>query len=198
MLLGEVTIVVSRSLPESLPESLVAAKASRVNQQQFLRFFLEPDLTVVLPVMQLAEVLTIGLGEIVPIPHLPPWVMGVYNWRGEILWMVDLGHLLGLTPWAQQSSSRFNYRALILNGAIAFNQKTKGYGGMNSNQMLGLVVSRVEDIEWCNPDNFQSPPAASVNSQLIPYLRGFLIKNNGDMVTALDGQAIVSRLKPNV
>ena len=182
----------------SLSESLVAGKTSRANQQQFLRFFLEPDLTVVLPVMQLAEVLTIGLGEIVPIPHLSPWVMGVYNWRGEILWMIDLGHLLGLTPWAQQASSRFNYRALILNGAIAFHQKTKGQTRVNSNQMVGLVVSRIEDIEWCNPDEFQSPPAASVSSQLIPYLRGFLIKSNGDMVTALDGQAIVSRLKSSI
>ncbi|MGL5032671.1 MAG: chemotaxis protein CheW [Microcystaceae cyanobacterium] len=181
---------------KSLSETSSSTKASRLMQQQFLRFFLEPDMVAVLPVMQLAEVLTISFGEIVPVPHLPPWVMGVYNWRGEILWMVDLGHLLGLTPWSQQTATRFNYRAVILNGGIAFNQEKKAYSSQNSNQMLGLVVSRVEDIEWCTPDEFQSPPASSVSSQLIPYLRGFWIKPDGDMVTVLDGQAIVSRLKP--
>ncbi|MEB3190765.1 MAG: chemotaxis protein CheW [Snowella sp.] len=165
-------------------------------QQQFLRFYLEPDMVAMLPVMQLSEVLTIALGEIVPIPHLPPWVMGVYNWRGEILWMVDLGALLGLTPWHQQmASTRSYYRALILNGAISVKQTEKVYRGQNSNQMLGLVVTRVEDIEWCNTDELQSPPAASVSTQLIAYLRGFWVKPSGDVVVALDGQSIVAKMR---
>jgi positive phototaxis protein PixI len=171
---------------------------TRPQQQQFLRFYLEPDMVAMLPDMQLSEVLTIALGEIVPIPHLPPWVMGVYNWRGEILWMVDLGLLLGLTPWHQQTAAnRSQYRALILNGAVSANQTDKVYRGRNSNQMLGLVVTRVEDIEWCNPDELQSPPVASISSQLIAYLRGFWVKPSGEMVVALDGQSIIARMKPD-
>ncbi|GBF83604.1 chemotaxis signal transduction protein [Aphanothece sacrum FPU3] len=73
---------------------------NRSSLEQFLRFDLVPDTTLMLPVAQLTEVLTVPLGQIVPIPHMPPWVMGIYNWRGEILWMVDLGHLLGLNSLA--------------------------------------------------------------------------------------------------
>jgi len=58
--------------------------------QQFLRFHLVPDTTALLPVRQMSEVLTVPIAQVVPIPHTPAWVMGVYNWRGEILWLVDL------------------------------------------------------------------------------------------------------------
>lgn len=178
-------------------DSLTTPKASRRSQQQFLRFHLEPDTEAMIPVSQLSEVLTIALGQIVPIPHLPPWVLGVYNWRGEILWMVDLGHLLGLTPWHQQSTRRSHYRTIILNGDIGYNEKQRksGFKSQDRNQMLGLVVNQVEDIEWCNPDDIQSPPTASVSAKLIPYLRGFWVKPNGDIITTLDGQSIVANIK---
>jgi len=32
------------------------------------------------------------------VPGTPPWVSGVANWRGRILGIVDLRHLLGLNP----------------------------------------------------------------------------------------------------
>ena len=41
------------------------------------------------------ELVNILVDRVVPMPHLPPAVMGVYNWRGEILWIVDLAMLLG-------------------------------------------------------------------------------------------------------
>ncbi len=187
--------MVSKFLPSFDP--LSTHKTSRRFQQQFLRFHLEPDTAAMISVSQLSEVLTIGLGQIVPIPHLPPWVLGVYNWRGEILWMVDLGYLLGLTPWHQQSMTRSHYRAIILNGDISYHEKQRkpGFKSQDRNQMLGLVVSRVEDIEWCNPDDIQSPPTASVNAKFVPFLKGFWVKSNGDIISTLDGQAIVAKMK---
>ena len=178
-------------------DSLTTPKASRLSQQQFLRFHLEPDTKAMIPVCQLSEVLTVGLGQIVPIPHLPAWVLGVYNWRGEILWMVDLGYLLGLTPWHQQSTRRSHYRTIILNGDIGYGEKQRksGFKSQDRNQMLGLVVNLVEDIEWCNPDDIQSPPTASVSDKLVPYLRGFWIKPDGDVILTLDGQSIVAKMK---
>ncbi len=158
----------------------------RGSQEQFLRFCLLPETMMMLPVSQLTEVLTIPSGQIIPIPHMPPWVMGVYNWRGEILWMVDLGHLLGFTPWHQQAFNKGNYRAIVLHPS---NQTTKA-----RNQMLGLVVSRVEDMEWCNPEDIKSPPSSAVTSSLVPFLRGYWLKENGDMVITLQGDAIFAAM----
>ncbi|GBF81975.1 chemotaxis protein CheW [Aphanothece sacrum] len=161
---------------------------NRSSLEQFLRFDLVPDTTLMLPVAQLTEVLTVPLGQIVPIPHMPPWVMGIYNWRGEILWMVDLGHLLGLTPWHQQTQNLLVYRAMVLHSG-----KSTSSSKLNR-QMLGLVVSGVEDIEWCNPAEIQSPPASAVTPSLAPFLRGYWLKTQGDMFVILDGEAIMAAM----
>ena len=156
--------------------------------QQFLRFHLVPDTTALLPVQQLTEVLDIPISQIVPIPEMPAWVMGVYNWRGEILWMLDLGHLLGLTPIHQQAKSYLTYTAIVIHGAQQLVSQVTG------KNMLGLVVNRVEDMELCDPDAIQSPPLSAVSSGLVPFLRGYWLKSNGEILAVLDGKSIVSRM----
>ncbi len=157
--------------------------------EQFLRFHLVPDTTALLPIQQLTEVLTIPRSQIVPIFHMPAWVMGVYNWRGEILWMVDLGHLLGLTPWHQQPSGTSSCTAVVLQDCSKQTTSTN-----LKSQMLGVVVNRVEDIEWCNSDWIQSPPSSTVTAELLPFLRGYWLKSNGDILAVIDGQAILAAM----
>lgn len=156
--------------------------------EQFLRFRLGEDTAAIVPIAQLTEVLSIPLGGIIPIPHLPGWVMGVFNWRGEILWTVDLGHLVGLTPWHQQAISSYsNHKAIVLHGHSRTQIRAK-------NQMLGLVVSQVEGIEWCNPDEIQSPPSSAIAPELVPFLRGYWVKSDGEILVALDGEAIIAAM----
>ena len=164
-------------------------KASSLDSKQFLRFHLMPNTTALLPMEQLTEVLTIPNGQIVPIFQMPAWVMGVYNWRGEILWMVDLGHLVGLTPWHQQANSASVYRAIVLQ--TDFKQAA---ASNVQKEWLGVVVNRVEDIEWCNPDGIQSPPASAVTPELAPFLRGYWLKPSGEILVVIDGQSIVGAM----
>ncbi|NEP57511.1 MAG: chemotaxis protein CheW [Symploca sp. SIO2G7] len=163
----------------------------KLRREQFLRLYLARNTTALLPLQQLTEVLTIPIGQIVPIPDMRAWVMGVYNWRGEILWIVDLGHLVGLTPWYQQTSNVSAHKAVVLSIYTASTSSTKV-----QSQMLGLVVNQVEDIEWCNPDSIQSPPSSTVTAELVPFLRGYWLKANGEILTVLDGEAIM-RAMPN-
>jgi positive phototaxis protein PixI len=139
-----------------------------------------------LPVAQMTEVLTIPLGQIIPIPHMPAWVMGVYNWRGEILWMVDLGQMVGLTPWHQQSLKSSTYKAFVVRSVDST--------GVSKSKSLGLVISRIEDIEWCDPAEIQSPPASAVEPGLAPFLRGFWLKSDGEILVTLDGEAIMAAM----
>ena len=170
--------------------SIGSATAEEVKEQeQFLRFHLEPDLNAALPVDQMTEVFTVSTTKVVPIPHMPPWVIGVYNWRGEILWLVDLGYLLGGTPLYQQTSSRSLYTAIVINS-----QQSGGRQGSSTagKKMLGLAVNRVEDMEWFNSDLIQSPPESAINAALVPFLRGYWLKNNGEIVVVLDGNSIIA------
>jgi positive phototaxis protein PixI len=116
------------------------------------------------------------------------WVMGVYNWRGEIVWMIDLGHLVGLTPWDKQSVTSSNHKAIVIHPS---NQRKMS---QTSADIVGLVISEVEDIELCNTNELHSPPALAVSDELAPFLRGYLVKNNGDILVALDGDAILASM----
>lgn len=157
-----------------------------VRKERFLRFVLLPDTNLILPLVQISAVLKIPFGQIVPIPEMPSWAMGVYNWRGKIVWMIDLGHLLGFTPWDQQLTTSSNHQVIIIHPSNQ--QKTAQVTG----EMVGLIVSHVDDIDFCDPSDLHSPPASVVTPELAPFLRGYWVKNDGDIIVALDGDAILA------
>lgn len=171
--------------------------ADKTSAQQFLRFCLHPSSKVMLPIQQITEVLKIQFGQIVPIPQMPAWVMGVYNWRGDILWMVDLGHLLGLNSWYQKDTNCSHHTAIVL----APNQaRTKSNTESKLDLIhLGLVIAQVEDLEMCNLADIQvAPKTSSITSQLTPYLAGYWLQPEGDTIMVLNGQAIVAAMPNNL
>lgn len=168
-----------------IPEQKVKEKD---RQQQFLRFILLPDTNLMISLSEIAAVLKIPFGQIVPIPEMPPWVIGVYNWRGEIIWMIDLGLLLGFTPWYQQSMASSNYKAVVIHPSYQ-NRKSRTAG-----ELVGLIVSDVNDIEWCNNKELHSPPASAVTPELAPFLRGYWLKENGDIIVTIDSDAIFAAM----
>ena len=176
-------------LSPSVEKQLIGSLPASRTSEQFLRFHLLPDTTVLLPIQQLTEVLTIPRSQIVPIFQMPTWVMGAYNWRSEVLWIVDLGYLVGLTPWYQRANNTSAYTAIVLQAPTKDSTATNP-----KNEILGLVVNRVEDIEWCNPDEIQSPPSSTVTPELVPFLRGYWLKSNDDMLVVIDGKAIIASM----
>lgn len=165
-----------------------AEETARVGDQ-FLRMHLVPDTPVLLPLPQLLEVLSIPVTQIVPIPHMPAWVMGAYNWRGEILWMVDLGHLCGLTPWYAQTTNHSVHSAVVLRS-----QGDRTGASRTRTQRLGLVANRIEEVEWCDPSVIQRLPPSMVRFELARFLRGYWWKSNDDMLAVLDGEAILAAM----
>ena len=186
--------MISEFLSRGATPGIQASEQTAGVGQQFLRFHLMPDTTALLPVHQMTEVLTMASTEIVPIPHMPAWVMGVHNWRGEILWMVDLGQLVGLAPLYQQATSRSAYTAVVVRSTQQGQGRQQAGRQNTGGKMLGLLVNRVEDMEWCNPDLIQSPPQAAVAPELVPFLRGYWLKTNGEILVVLDGNSIIAAM----
>ena len=184
--------MISEFLSRGATSEIQTAEQTTGTRQQFLRFHLMPDTTALLPVHQMTEVVTMAINEVVPIPHLPAWVMGVYNWRGEILWLVDLGHLIGLPPIHQQATGRSTYTAIVIHPTQQGRQKAGSQ--KTSGKLLGLLVNRVEDMESCNPDLIQSPPMSAVSPDLVPFLRGYWLKPDGEILVVLDGDSIITRM----
>ena len=178
---------------QSLKSSLLNTPkelSSHIEEEQFLRFRLEPDTKAMLPIEQITEVLKIAVGNIIPIPEMPTWVMGVHNWRGEILWMLDLGHLIGLNSWYETGINATNYNALVLSQDNSQNTQAKSI----QKTSIGLIITQVEDIEWCNLDLIQPPPTSAVSAELAPFLRGYWLKSDGETIWVLNGLAIFAAM----
>ena len=103
-----------------------------------------------------------------PVPHAPPWMLGLLSYRGRIVPMIDFGVLTGAAPSRQVLSTR----AILANAA----------GGAGVSRLIGLVaddVSRVKTVK----DGNGSGPALRLGAA--PYL-GALIRLDEGLVQLVD------------
>jgi positive phototaxis protein PixI len=159
----------------------------RQTRYQFLKFYLQSNVPVVIAIHQgegsanerVTELMNIPLDRVVPMPHLPSAVMGVYNWRGEILWIADLARLLELKPQIPQRTRILQPTIVISNTAPTGELKT-----------IGLVVDAIADIEWYEP---HLAPHLSPHPALSPWLKGYWRSTTGEILPELDAQALLDR-----
>jgi positive phototaxis protein PixI len=146
--------------------------------QQFLSFLpssAAPAIRAMLPTQQLTEILSLSVNQIVPIPDVPAQVMGVCNWRGEVLWLIDLGALLGAEPFSQQAFRQSNYSAIVV--------RHQGY-------TVGLVVEQVSQMLWCNPAQIQ-PISIAQSPHFSPGLQGYWLTPQAETLLVLDGASLI-------
>lgn len=89
-----------------------------------------------------------------PLPHAPPYVLGVINLRGAVLPILDLSARLGMKP--SQPTVR---HVIIVTQA--------------RNRTVGLLVEAVSDILTITDDNIQPVPEVSSDLEK-QYARGIL------------------------
>jgi positive phototaxis protein PixI len=179
---------------------------SAPTQQQFLRFTIKPDLVALIEIeahtqprrQQVTELLNIPLDRVVPMPHLPPTVMGVYNWRGEILWIVDLAKLLGLDTATRNDRSLCPTIVLasIVDGDLSPGAAENRFGkadAMRTVSTIGLVVDAIAEIEWYSLETTHLPAPERIYSELLPWSRGVWQSVTGENLLVLDGRSILDR-----
>jgi positive phototaxis protein PixI len=144
--------------------------------QQFLRLQLPGNVQAMVQTQQLTEILSLNISQVVPIADTNPAMMGVSNWRGEVLWLLDLGCWLGLEPLYQHS-----LRLGKLNVVIIHHQ------GKN----LGLGVDQVEQMIWCDPSQIQPSLEPDLSPALAACLQGYWSVLGEDAVLVLNGDDII-------
>ena len=60
-----------------------------------LRFDVPSGNEFALPASGVREVMSVYFDRITPIPNASPFLLGTYNWRGQVIWVADLGQFLG-------------------------------------------------------------------------------------------------------
>jgi positive phototaxis protein PixI len=144
--------------------------------QRFLRLQLCAESTALLAVDEIAAVVNVTVTDILPVPHMPSCVLGLYNWRGDMMWLVDLGQQVGFSGLDHLS----HFMAVIAE-----------VNGMS----LGLCVPQVHDIESHDPQLIHAPSSEMFSSRFLPFVKGYL---TGDRTTVLDLSTLLQDPKLNI
>jgi positive phototaxis protein PixI len=156
-------------LPDPNPPPLDPALET---QQRLLRFSLDQQDSALFPLAQMVEIFRLELIEILPIPDVPSWVLGIYNWRGEMLWLIDFNALVGYPSISQQKQGTAPAFGLVVQGE----------------QHLGFVISQVHEIELHDLQDLQPVVSNLFSAELLPFVLGVLPKTSDPV---LDVNAIV-------
>ncbi len=146
--------------------------------QRFLRFHLGTEDTALLSVNAVKEVLSVSGDKILPVPDVSPSVLGLHNWRGEMLWVVDLNDLLGFASLWEIENIVANINVIVL---------------QVDQQEIGIAVRQVETIEQHDWQKLQ-PPEGLFPPHILSYAKGYLTAANSII---LDAAALVKAFHKN-
>jgi positive phototaxis protein PixI len=157
--------------------SLFDHDQSTATRQQYIGLNLPPDLQVMLPNANVTEVITLSSEQIVSLPETAPCLMGITNWRGEVLWLVDVGIVMGRDPLYRRSQT--NTRGTFEGIVVQYQQYT-----------VGLVVDKVTQMrQLCS--NEIRPVAQERRVPTIPGVQGVWVSPTGERHWLLEPNATV-------
>jgi len=122
------------------------------------------------PMADVAEVT--GLPRVTRLPGAPPWLLGVANWRGRMLPVLDLRPLLGVAVTPLASSARLVVVADTLTGATT----------------AGVVAEAVPGVNDLDGD--LAPPPATMAPDAARLVAGQLADARGP-IAVLDAAAVL-------
>ena len=138
----------------------------------FLRLKLDEQTYAVVPMLQTKEAIVLPTGRISVIPNLPSPILGLFNRRSSLLWLVDLPEILGLEPLDRHAHS---YDIALLDvGQVP----------------LGIAVRAIQGVTRFAQEQIESP-IGSFNPAFTPYLRGWILQEK-ELVLVLEPEAIIN------
>jgi positive phototaxis protein PixI len=144
--------------------------------RKFLQFQLGESDHALLEAELVTEIIIVPKKEVLPVPQMIYSILGVYSWRSEMLWLLDLENLLGYPPPLSASTSDAgNLLVMVVQ-----------YQG----QSLGLVVPKVDSIVQQNTEEFKSASSELFPEDLINFLCGYFTDNNNNIVMLIDAEEI--------
>ena len=116
--------------------------------------------SVLLPLAQIQEVLDIPKTSILPVPYMTSCVLGIYNYRGNMLWLVDLAQQLGDRSSLSNSSHHPTLSILVVS--------------REDGELIGFSVSKVLDIEDYHIEELELPNPSFFSELFFPFIEYYL------------------------
>jgi len=158
------------SAEEAAVVSVETVKTQRLKAHQKYVIFSLADARYAVP---LSNVIEIGhRPKTTVLPHVPDWLLGVTNRRGDILSVVDLRTFLGITEMNSTSPGRM----LVVRTT-------------NDEMTTALIVDQVNKILDLPADQVQKP-TAPVETKLAPFMLG-VCEYRDELLAVLDLEPIL-------
>lgn len=125
-----------------------------------------------LSAIAIREVISIAPDRITPIPNTSPLILGALNLRGRVIWVADLGQLLG------ESTVLNTERAEISIIAVE-----------DQEIIVGLAVDKIVGMEWLNIEAVKTLTNTADN--VAAFCRGEWLFADNQHLRLLDAKAIV-------
>lgn len=165
------TKIADRSNPKQIRKFLQFQLGSSENKHQSSA---QGDIAL-LDTEVVTEVITIASENILPVPQMFYCVLGIYSWRSEMLWIVDLENLLGYPPPLLQEGT--NRELLVM--VVQF-----------QGQSMGLVVSKIDNLIEGDLQQLKPSSPEIFSEDILPFLHGYFTSQNNDIVMLIDAEEI--------
>jgi positive phototaxis protein PixI len=152
-------------------------------EEKFLTFSLGDKDTAVICLSNITEVLQVSTLEICGVPQMPSCVAGIYNWRGEMLWLIDIESMLGYDSLSRNHNLSSKMMAIVI-------KKESKY--------LGLLVRQLMDIESLDINSLKPVNLDLFSRDIASFLEGYFIDANEQMIISLDAKAIIDSSMWNI
>lgn len=123
------------------------------------------------------EVITISQNDILPVPQMFYCVLGIYGWRSEMLWIVDLENLLGYPPPLDGNNPQKELLVMVV--------QVQG-------QSIGLVVSGIDNLTEHNLSKFKPSSIEIFSEDVLPFLHGYFTSPDNDIIMLIDAEEILN------
>lgn len=150
---------------------LSSNQSEKVFGDPYLKVQLGAQTIALFTMQHVQEALVLPVQRLTPMPNRPGCLLGLANRRSRVMWVIDLGRMLGLTP----------LQAMVQQHSVVIVQ----VGPMP----LGLAVQHVHGLSWVQAETIQPPPGQLATS-LVPYLQGCVLQHR-EVALVLDTEAIV-------
>jgi purine-binding chemotaxis protein CheW len=137
-----------------------------------LRFSVPSGNEFALPAAGVREVMSVYLDRVTPIPNASPFLMGTYNWRGQVIWVGDLGQFLG-DPLAVDPNQNEVTLLIVEDGETT----------------MGLAVAEVANTEWLDIEAMRGDDSAP--PKMRPFVNGIYTQIDRSQFRLLDRVAIL-------
>ncbi len=181
------TTTLSQS-PEAASPLLSKASARARTQklgQVYLSFRLNDKTPALLSTQHSQEIIDVPASQITAMPHMAPGVLGLFNSRGHIFWMVDLAQWMGLEPLPVDINT---YSVIVLRVPTQPSEQLGASLLQSDYVLMGFAVQLVKGSLRL-PETLIKPVTESFSATLAPYLSG-LILHQAELHWVLDAEAI--------